>query len=172
MKVLSLTLLAIILSFCAFCQDISAKERADYLAKNEFSKAKYMKKERYGVGKELNKVIVSTPVVNNDLSFYQGNYISNDLDYGLEIRQDAQQQMMATLTQGALRTPLKNVIIKDAYFSAIKINADGTEEKWEGAFINKNDNDVIDFGLGIKLPNPVHKEGLQITKIFFKKVSP
>ncbi len=44
---------------------------------------------------------------------------------------------------------------------------------WEGVFINKNDNGNVEFGLGIKLSKPIQlTEGLKITKIFLKKVSP
>ncbi len=161
---------------CTACksQELAPKEKAEALAKNEFSKSKHKKVEKYGVVKELNKVIVSTPVINNNLSFYEGNYVYQDLDYKIEIRKDAQNKMMATLNIGnSPAIVLKNVNIKDAFFQAAKENTDGTEELWEGVFINKNDNGITEFGLGIKLPKPVQfTEDIQITKIFLKKVSP
>ncbi len=175
MKKIILTQILLLL-ICAFCnsQDIAPKEKAESLAKNEFSKTKYKKKEKYGVVKELNKVIVSTPVINNNLSFYDGNYIYQDLDYKIEVRTDKYNKPMATLTiADGKDILLKEVSITDAFFHAVKLNADGSKELWEGAFININDNGNIEFGLGIKLSKPVElTKGLNIIKIFLKKVSP
>ncbi len=175
MKKIFLTL-TVFVFICTICksQELTSKERAEAIAKNEFSKSKHKKVEKYGVVKELNKVIESTPVINNDLSFYAGNYVYQDLDYKIEIRKDAQNKMMATLNIGTSPViVLKDVNIKDAFFQAAKENTDGTVELWEGVFINKNDNGVTEFGLGIKFPKPVQfTEGLQVTKIFMKKVSP
>ncbi|MGI8583138.1 MAG: hypothetical protein ACR2KX_13120, partial [Chitinophagaceae bacterium] len=138
--------------------------------------SKYKKMEKYGVVKELNKVIVSTPVINN-LSFYEGNYFYQDLDYKIEVRTDKYNKPMATLNiAGGKDILLKDVSITDAFFHAVKQNADGSKELWEGVFINRKGyykNDEVEFGLGIKLSKPIQlTEGLQITKIFFKKVSP
>lgn len=171
-KQLSFTVLLTAYALCAWCQDGTAKEKAETLARNEFSKEEHKKVEKYGVAKEKHKAILSTPVVNNDPSFYQGNYWVQGFNHQLEIRQDPQGQWLATLTMNGEKTMLKNASINDAYFTAIKLANDGTEEAWEGAFINKSDNGVMDFGLGIKLPKPVRFESVNITKLFFKKVSP
>ncbi len=172
-KIITQVLLILI---CAFCksQDIAPKEKAEALAKNEFSKTKHKKVEKFGVVKELNKVIVSTPVINNKLSFYDGNYFYQDLNYKIEVRTDKYNKPMATLTiAGGKDILLQEVSIFDAFFHAVKLNADGSKELWEGAFINKNDNGHTEFGLGIKLSKPIQlTEGLNITKIFLKKVSP
>ncbi len=175
MKKIFLTQVLLLL-ICAFgkSQDIAPKEKAEALAKNEFSKSKHKKVEKFGVVKELNKVIVSTPIINNNLSFYDGNYIYQDLDYKIEVRTDKYNKPMATLSiAGGQDILLREVSITDAFFHAVKLNADGSKELWEGAFINKNDNGNTDFGLGIKLSKPVQlTKGLNITKIFLKKVSP
>jgi hypothetical protein len=173
-RIFLLTTLLIGFSFLALSQELSPKEKAEGLAKNEFSKSKRKKEEKDGVVKEKIRVVESTPVINTNLSFYHGNYVYNDLKYKLEIRSDEQNHVMATLTiADGQPIRLKNVTISDAYFTAVKPNADGTEEFWEGAFINKNDNGTTDFGLGIKLSRPIPlTEGLQITRLFFKKVSP
>ncbi len=167
-----LTLFIVGFALCAISQNLSAKEKAEYIAKNEFSKSKYKKIEKYGVVKEMNRVIISTPVVHADLSDYAGNYVNVDGADKIEIRTDAQKGFIATLVHDGVETVLKNVTVQDAYFTALESNRYGTEERWEGVFINKNDNGTIDFGLGIKLTQPVQRDGLQITKVFFKKVSP
>ena len=173
-KIFFLITILISLSLLASSQEISPKEKAEGLAKNEFSKNTRKKEEKNGIVKEKIKVVESTPVINTNLSFYHGNYVCNGLSYKLEIRSDERNNILATLTiADGQPIRLKNVNISDAYFTAVKPNADGTEEFWEGAFINKNDNGVTDFGLGIKLSKPIPlTEGLQITRLFFKKVSP
>jgi hypothetical protein len=171
-RMLSLVVLSVGLVLSARSQDVSAKEKAETIAKNEFSKSKHKRVEKEGVVKEKTKVVESTPVINNEASFYQGNYVVQGFDYQLEIRQDPQNQWLVTLKMDNERTLLKNVVITDAYFSAKKVARDGTEEQWEGAFINKNDNGTVDFGLGIKLFKPMRFESINITTLFFKKVSP
>jgi hypothetical protein len=81
---------------------------------------------------------------------------------------------MATLSiPGEPDVQLEKVSVNQAYFSGIRINKSGEEELWEGAFIDRNDNGNSEFGLGIKLANPISlTEGLKIPAIFFKKVSP
>lgn len=174
MKTIFLLLATFSLGLFAHSQDAGPKEKAEALAKNEFSKSKHAKVDKNGVVKQKKKEIISTPVVESELSFYHGNYVYDDLGYKLEIRSDAQNNTMATLSiKDGAPLQLKNVAIKDAYFTATKINEDGTQEFWQGAFINKSNDGISEFGLGIKLSKPIQiTDGLQMTKIFFKKVSP
>jgi hypothetical protein len=173
-KIISLTIIFLVFAFCASSQDQSPKEKAVRLAQNEFSKTKHKKKEKNGIVVEVHTVIVSIPVIQDDLSFYEGNYVDQDLNYKIEIRKDAQNKLFATLTTNdSVKTVLKNTWIRDAYFTSTKTNAGGLEEPWEGVFINRNENGTTDFGLGIKLSKPiVVAGGLEITRIFLKKVSP
>ncbi|HUS02006.1 MAG TPA: hypothetical protein VMY77_09780 [Chitinophagaceae bacterium] len=173
-KILLFQIALLFISANAMTQNLAAKEKAEALAKDEFSKTKYKKKEKFGVVKELKRVIESTPVVKENASFYNGNYVYHDLNYKIEIRTDKQGRPMATLNiANGPDVLLKEVSITDAFFHAVKQNADGTKEVWEGVFINKNDDGNIELGLGIKLANPIQlTEGLKITRIFLKKVSP
>jgi hypothetical protein len=171
-KVFLLTVFPFCFFLASWSQDISAKDRAVEIAKNDFSKAKFKEKEKYGVLKEKSKVIESTPVVYNNSSDYQGNYVVQGFNYQLEIRKDPQDKWLVTLTMDNSRTVLKDVSITGAYFSARKVNSDGSEELWEGAFINKNDDGQIDFGLGIRLADTMRFQSININKLFFKKVSP
>jgi hypothetical protein len=169
-----LLVLSVFITVNAAAQEFSAKEKAEKLAKEEFTKMKYKKKEKFGVEKEMKKEIIATPVVKKDVAFYNGNYVYKDLDYKMEVRTDTNKKPMATLSiAGGKDIVLKDVSIRDAFFHAIRQNADGTEELWEGAFINKSDDGNVEFGLGIKLVTPIRlTEGLSITRIFLKKVSP
>jgi hypothetical protein len=166
-----LTTFCLTISLAARSQDSTAREKAYYLAREEFSKSKYMKKEKYGVVKELNRVIESTPFITEDFSQYSGTYIEPSLRYRLKIAKDAQDKIVATLSiPGSKDIMLKDVSIQDAYFQATKQTQDSTEF-WEGAFISKNDNGTIDFGLGILLKNPVSRQGLNMTRLFFMKAN-
>lgn len=173
-KVLLLQLLLGFFSINCISQELTAKEKADDLAKNVFSKEKYKKKEKNGIATEVNIKIESTPVAKDNIEFYAGNYWYKDLNYKMEIRMDANKNLIATLSiPDKPELQLKKVSVADAWFTAIKQNEDGTEEPWEGVFINRSDNGSTEFGLGIKLAKPISlTAGLQITKLFFKKVSP
>ena len=155
-------------------QELSSKEKADDLAKNVFSKTKDKKKVKDGVTTEVHINIQSTPVSKKDPADYEGNYWYKDLKYKLEIRHDANKNLIATLSiPGEPDVQLKKASVDQAYFSAIRVNKNGVEELWEGVFIDRNDNGNAEFGLGIKLAKPIDlTEGLRIPSIFFKKVSP
>jgi len=163
-----------IFSGSVFAQEMSSIEKADDLAKNIFSKTKDKKKEKDGVTTEVHVKIESTPVIKDDLSYYEGNYWYQDLKYKMEIRLDANKNMMATLTiPGEPDVQLKKVSVNKSYFSGIRVKKNGEEELWEGVFIDRNDNGNSEFGLGIKLADPISlTEGLKIPSIFFKRVSP
>lgn len=163
-----------IFSASGFSQELSAREKADDLAKNVFSKTKDKKKEKDGVTTEVHVKIESTPVIKDNLGDYEGNYWYKDLRYKLEIRLDVNKKLMATLSvPGEADQQLKNVSVSQAYFSGIRVSKNGEEELWEGVFIDRNDNGNAEFGLGIKLAKPISlTEGLKIERIFFKKVSP
>jgi hypothetical protein len=175
MKKTLIILLSIgVFSIAGFTQQLSSKEKADDLAKNVFSKTKDKKKEKEGITTEVHIKIQSTPVIKDDLSYYEGNYWYKDLGYKMEIRLDANKNLMVTLSiPGEPGVQLRKVSVNQAYFSGIRINKSGEEELWEGVFIDRNDNGNTEFGLGVKLANPVSQtEGLNIQGIFFKKVSP
>src|SRR6186713_2121952 len=175
MKKLIVSLLSVgFFTASCFSQELSPKEKADDLAKNVFSKTKDKKKEKDGVTTEVHIKIQSTPVIKDELSYYEGNYWYKDLGYKMEIMLDANKNLMATLSiPGEPEVQLKKVSVNQAYFSGIRLNKNGEEELWEGVFIDRNDNGNAEFGLGIKLANRVAlTEGLKIPNIFFKKVSP
>ncbi len=167
-------LVTFLFALSAISQEGSAKEKANFIAKNESSKSKYKREERFGIVKEKNKVIESTPIINSNLSFYSGTYVCEGRHDTIFINADAQNNLSALLhPNGSTPLALKNITITDALFQAVKRNEDGAEELWEGVFINKKDGDMEEFGLGIKLPATVKlTEGQSTTKLFFKKLLP
>jgi len=173
-KVILLYVLVAFIANNCISQELTAKEKAEDMAKNVFSKSKYKKKVKDGILTEVNIKIESTPVAKDNLQYYAGNYWYKDLGYKMEIRLDANKNLMATLSiPDKPEVQLKNVSVTDAYFSGVKRNKDSTEEIWEGVFINRPDNGNTEFGLGIKLEKPLQlTEYMAITRIFFKKVSP
>jgi hypothetical protein len=156
-------------------QKSGAKERAAYLAREYFSKSKHKEKEKYGVTKVVDRVIVSTPAIKS-INDYVGFYKVMDLGYELQIKINKSNNIEAILSHIDKNdniqstTILKDVMISDALFTAVKVNYNGDTDNLEGAFINKNDNGSIDFGLGIKFENSSSPNGLYINKLFFKRI--
>ena len=168
-------LLLFIVCFCstAMSQE-SSKEKAEDLAKNEFSKTKQKQKATGGVVKEKTRMVESTPVIETNPAFYQGHYVNKDCNYEVEIRSDENNNVIATLTQGeGPEKQLRSVSIHDAFFAASTEGENGKVDFWEGVFINKNTDGTIEFGLGLLLPKAIElTPGLRVTKLFLKKVSP
>lgn len=177
MKNIIFLLTAILVVKNSSAQDIQAKERAEFIAKESFSKSKYKKMEKYGVTKEMSKVIISTPVIKNNIKDYSGVYKANGPDYTLTLNVNEAKNITGTIKEvnenNVIQNfTLKNITIDNALFKAIKVSAGGTETALEGVFIDKNDNGNHDFGLGIKLPESVTlNNALHIDKVFFKKVN-
>lgn len=166
--------LSILTGSYGYAQSNSPEDKAVAIAKNDFSSDIHTQTEKFGAVKEKHKVIESTPVSGKPLQFYTGNYVFNEIQYELEIRLDAKNNPMVTLT--APDQPvrhLKNVTISDAYFVGFMPNGDGSEEKWEGVFINKSHAGNTTFGLGIKVSTAIPiADSIQLNKLFFKKVTP
>ncbi len=176
MKKTSLLLFAsLFFNHITFSQELTAKERAELIAGENFSKSKHLKKEKYGITKEVNKDIVSTPVIWQNVKDYAGVYKAYGFDYTLVLNIKDAPNIEGTIKENngtnESAFPLKNITIKDALFKAIQVNADGTATPLVGVFINKNENGQTEFGLGIKLSKSITKDNaLQIDKMFYKKV--
>ncbi len=174
-KTLILLFASLFFNHISFSQELNAKERAELIARENFSKSKHLKKEKFGITKEVNRTIISTPAIKQNVKDYSGVYKAIGFDYTLALSINDAQNIQATLTENNGTTTsalqLKNITIKDALFKAIQANADGTTTPLEGVFINKNDNGQTEFGLGIKLLKSIIKDNaLQIDKMFYKKV--
>ncbi|PSR54107.1 hypothetical protein AHMF7605_11555 [Adhaeribacter arboris] len=174
MKIFFLGLITFLLTHSsAISQGLSPKEKAAFFASNAFSKSKYKREEKYGIVKEKSKVIHSTPVISNESTFYIGQYVDENQGTRLELKRETGNNIRAILSYPDSRKVTSDLVqIQDAYFKATLKMSDGKEEVWEGAFINKNDNETTAFGLGIILPNPIKKDDLTLNKLFFKKIVP
>ncbi|MCW3106664.1 MAG: hypothetical protein JWQ09_1170 [Segetibacter sp.] len=167
-------------AFCiqvsVFAQQMEPKERAAFIAKEEFSKSKYRKVEKYGITKEKSKVIISTPVIKQDIKEYAGVYKANGHDYMLTLNIEDEKKITGTIKEPAANNnyatfTLKNISIDNALFKAVKVSGDGTETPLEGVFIDKSDDGVVEFGLGLKLLKSITiNKGANTDKLFLKKV--
>jgi len=175
-KTILLLFASLFFNHITFSQQLSSKERAALIAKEYFSKSKYKKKEKYGITKEMNKVVISTPAIKKNVKEYSGVYKANGADYTIVLNTADKKNINGTLKEAGANNnynifTLKNITIEDALFKAVKINPDGTKSPLEGVFIDKNDNGTLDFGLGLKLSKSITiNDALQTDKLFMKKV--
>lgn len=144
-------------------------------SERRFQQIQIHEKGKYGVVKELSRAIVSVPVIKQNKHEYAGLYEAQDFENTLElvINENAIEAVLQKVDNDSLSSPfyqLNNIVINDALFKATMILKDGREELVEGVFINKNDNGIVDFRLGIKLGKSITRNGLHIDKIFFKKM--
>ena len=98
-KTLLLLFTSLLFNHITFSQELSAKERAETIARENFSKSKYMKKEKFGVTKELNRVVVSTPVIEKNVKDYSGVYKAYGFDHTLTLNIKDAQNIQATLKE-------------------------------------------------------------------------
>lgn len=175
-KTLFLFIAALSIGYFSSAQQMQPKERAEFIAREDFSKSKYKKMEKYGVTKEKSKVIISTPVIKENVKEYSGLYKVDDPDYMITLNITDGKSIKGSIKEagginGYQTFELKNIIIQDALFKAEKINPDGSETRLEGVFIDKNNNGIVDFGLGLKLAKSVTiANAVETDKLFFKKL--
>lgn len=176
-KTLFLFIAALSIGYFSSAQQMQAKERAEFIAKEDFSKSKYKKVEKFGVTKEKSKVIISTPVIKENVKEYSGHYKVDAPDYIITLNIEDEKNIKGSIKEadgnnGYQTFELKNLIIQDALFKAEKINPDGSETPLEGVFIDKNNNGIVDFGLGLKLSKSITiANAIETNKLFFKKVN-
>jgi hypothetical protein len=146
-----------------------------------FNKSKHVIKEKHGVRMEKFKEIRSEPVIRKDAASYSGTY-ETDMGYTLRIRVGADGSVEADGTEPAanresLKYTLRNAKLEGALLTGTKVYEDGTNEKFEGVFINRTDRDsptetgVTTFGLGVLYDPPkMNPElGFSITRLFYQQ---
>ncbi len=173
-KSLFIILCTVTVSFQAFSQTFSDKDRAAQLAQNDFSKSKHKKKTINGYTLEMNKVIVSTPLYRSDVNAYNGTYTTEGYDTTYQVTVTMGNAAVMKITPAnsseTQTFQFKNVVIHDAYFKADKMMVDGSAETIEGAFIDKDDDGNHTLGLGLKFPAAFHvTAGMSTDKLFLKK---
>jgi len=139
----------------------SAQTRTQAIAAS-FSKEKHVVKEKRGVRVEKYKRVQSDPVVKANPQDYSGRYEVPDMGLAVQLRVDRNGDV-----EGAGYEPtgpdlsvrrsftLKNGKIDGALLTATQVFANGTQDRFEGVFMNRTsfespaDKGVTKFGLGV-----------------------
>jgi hypothetical protein len=145
-----------------------------------FSKSKHVVKEKRGVRLEKYKEVRSEPVVKANPQEYSGTYEVPDMGFAVQLRVDRNGNV-----EGAGYEPagqdlsvrrsftLRNGKIDGALLTATQVYANGTENRFEGAFMNRTafdsptDKGVTVFGLGV-VGKYVEVAGLTMNRFFYE----
>ena len=139
----------------------SAQTRTQAIAAS-FSKEKHVVKEKRGVRLEKYKRVVSEPVVKANPQDYSGTYEAPDVGLAVQLRVDRNGSVEGTGYEptgpdfSVRRTfTLRNGKIDGALLTATQVFANGTQDRFEGVFMNRTsfesptDKGVTLFGLGV-----------------------
>ena len=139
----------------------SAQTRTQAIAAS-FSKEKHVLKEKRGVRVEKYKRVLSEPVVKANPQDYSGTYEAPDMGLAVQLRVDRNGSVEGTGYEPtgpdlSVRRSfaLRNGKIDGALLTATQVFADGTQDRFEGVFMNRTsfesptDKGVILFGLGV-----------------------
>ncbi|MDP9204843.1 MAG: hypothetical protein M3P12_05195 [Gemmatimonadota bacterium] len=159
----------------------SAQARTRAIAAS-FNKTKHVVKEKRGVRVEKYKEVRSEPVVKANQQDYAGIYEVSDLGFAIQLRVDRNGMVDGTGYEPARPGPdlsvrrsftLRNGKIDGALLTATKVYADGTQNRFEGVFMNRtsfdspSDKGLTLFGLGVIGPQTV-VAGLTIDRFFYE----
>lgn len=146
-----------------------------------FNKAKHVVKERHGVRREKYKDVRSEPVVKANPQDYSGAYEVPDMGFGLQLRVDrngnAQGEGYEPVgVDGTVRRKftLRNGRIEGALLTATQVYDGGTQDRFEGVFINRTsfdsptDRGTTEFGLGV-VGRQIAVGGMTINRFFYTR---
>ena len=161
----------------------SPQNRAQAIAAS-FSKSKHVVKEKRGVRKEKYRDVKSVPVVRADPATYSGTYEDRDLGLSLQLTARSDGSVEGTgydpldgesgIKQ---RFTLRNARIDGALLTGAKVYANGSQEQFEGVFINRTSRDNPDdagtttFGLGV-IGKPIRFSGFTTDRFFYQLRAP
>jgi hypothetical protein len=127
-----------------------------------FNKSKHVVKEKRGVRLEKYKEVRSEPVVKANPQDYSGTYEVPDMGFAVQLRVDRSGNVEGTGYEPtgpnlSVRRSftLRNAKIDGALLTATQVYANGAENGFEGAFMNRTafdsptDKGVTIFGLGV-----------------------
>ena len=139
----------------------SAQTRTRAIAAS-FSKSKHVVKEKRGVRLEKYKRVESEPVIKANPQDYSGAYEVPDMGFAMQLRVDRNGNVEGTGYEAVGQNlsvrrsfTLRNGKIDGALLTATQVYANGTENRFEGAFMNRTafesptDKGVTVFGLGV-----------------------
>jgi len=157
----------------------SAQTRARAIAAS-FNKSKHVVKEKRGVRIDKYKEVRSEPVVKANPQDYSGAYEVPDMGFGIQLRVDRNGHVEGTGYEPAgpdlsvrRRFTLRNGKIEGALLTAMQAYANGTQDRFEGVFMNRTafesptDKGVTVFGLGV-VGKAVRLAGLTFDKLFYE----
>jgi hypothetical protein len=157
----------------------SAQTRTRAIAAS-FSKSKHVVKEKRGVRLEKYKQVRSEPVVKANPQDYSGTYEVPDMAFAIQLRVDRNGNVEGTGYEPAgpdmsvrRSFTLRNGKIDGALLTATQVYANGSENRFEGAFMNRTafdsptDKGVTIFGLGV-VGKYVQVAGLTINRFFYE----
>lgn len=145
-----------------------------------FNKSKHVVKEKRGVRTEKYKEVRSEPVVKTNPQDYSGTYEVPDIGFAIQLRVDRNGNVEGTGYEPVgpdltvqRRFTLRNGKIEGALLTATQVYANGTQDRFEGVFMNRTsydsstDKGTTEFGLGV-VGKDVRVTGLTINKFFYQ----
>jgi hypothetical protein len=157
----------------------SAQIRTQAIAAS-FSKEKHVVKEKRGVRVEKYKRVQSEPVVKRNPQDYSGRYEVSDMGLAVQLRVDRGGGVEGTGYEPtgpdfSVRRSftLRNGKIDGALLTATQVFADGTQDRFEGVFMNRTsfesprDKGATVFGLGV-VGKEIAVAGLTINRFFYE----
>jgi hypothetical protein len=139
----------------------AAQTRTNAIAAS-FTKNKHVVKEKRGVRMEKYKRVESEPVVKANPQDYSGTYEVSDLGFAVQLRVNRDGSVEGTGYEPAgpdlsvrRSFTLRNGRIDGALLTATQVYANGTQNRFEGAFMNRTsfdspaDKGFTVFGLGV-----------------------
>ena len=146
-----------------------------------FNKSKQVVKERRGGRREKYKDVRSEPVVKANPQDYSGTYDVPDMGFGIQLRVDRNGNVQGdgyepVGADGTVRRKftLRNGKIEGALLTATQIYDGGTQDRFDGVFMNRTafdsptDRGDSEFGLGV-VGRRIGGDGLTINKYFYIK---
>ena len=158
---------------------LSAQTRTQAIAAS-FSKEKHVVKEKRGVRVEKYKRVRSEPLVKANPQDYSGTYEVPDMGFAIQLRVDRNGTVEGTGYEPAgpdlsvrRSFTLRNGKIDGALLTATQVYPNGTENRFEGVFMNRSsfdsptDKGVTLFGLGV-IGKEIAVAGLTINRFFYE----
>ncbi len=157
----------------------SAQTRTRAIAAS-FNKSKHVVKEKRGVRIEKYKEVRSEPVVRANPQDYSGAYEVPDMGFGIQLRVDREGNVEGMGYEPAgpdlsvrRSFTLRNGKIDGALLTATQVYANGTQNRLEGAFMNRtsfdspSDKGTTVFGLGV-IGKEFGVAGVTIDRFFYE----
>jgi hypothetical protein len=145
-----------------------------------FNKSKHVVKEKRGVRLEKYKEIRSEPVLRANPQDYSGSYEVQGLGFAVQLRVDRNGSVEGTGYEPAGPDPsvrrsftLRNGKVDGALLTATQVFANGTQDRFEGVFMNSTsfdsptDKGVTVYGLGV-VGKHIAVAGLTFDRLFYE----